>query len=601
MANTTVNIDIQVQSKSINKLEEELEAVNKQLKATAQNDPKFGEYAKEAQELTRQLDAANEAAEGFTDDKKFLAADGAIKVLGGSLAGVVGVLGTLGVESEAFGEFEKKAASAIAVAIGLKDISEGFRQISQSSVLASAKAKLFGITTKQALIATGVGIFVVALGSIVAYWDDITKAVTKFGEKVPFVGKAIETIKNAFDAIVESVRPVLEFLGILPDEIERANTAAIEANTAVIESGERELALLQAQQASAEEIFKKKEQMLQAELDNLKRNEADKEEIYKKETELLALQAAEETRIANEQEAKRQERIAKREAEREKEEQSEKDRLQALADIQEEFNTKQEDYEDQTEQQKLERQRERQLAELEQLQASEEQKAQVIAYYDQLIRDTQAEAKLAEDEKLAEEAEKKKEERAADLQAEADLEQKKLEIKKQSLQTLSELFGQETALGKAALIAKQAILVKELLAETKGLTFKAKNAATEATIDGAKAGSAIAAGSAETAKVGFPQNIPLLIGYAAQAVGIISAVKGAVSKTKSIAGVGGPSLSGLAAPQVSAVSAPAPQNVQTVAPQVVTTTPTVQAYVLSGNVTSAQEADAKLSTRRQLG
>ena len=151
------------------------------------------------------------------------------------------------------------------------------------------------------------------------------------------------------------------------------------------------------------------------------------------------------------------------------------------------------------------------------------------------------------------------------------------------------------------MIAKQAILVQELIAETKGLTFKAKNAATEATIDGAKAGSAIAAGSAETAKVGFPQNIPLLIGYAAQAVGIISAVKGAVSKTKSIAGAGGPSLSGLTAPQISSAAAP-PQNItQTAAPQLVTTTPTVQAYVLAGNVTSAQEADAKLSTRRNIG
>ena len=56
-----------------------------------------------------------------------------------------------------------------------------------------------------------------------------------------------------------------------------------------------------------------------------------------------------------------------------------------------------------------------------------------------------------------------------------------------SLDTLSELFGQETALGKVALLAKQAILVQEMIAEAKGLTFKAKNAATEAGIDGVKA------------------------------------------------------------------------------------------------------------------
>ena len=125
MANTTVNIDIQVQSKSIAQLEDQLEAVNAELKELPVGSQAFNEMSSEAQELTRQLDRANEAAEGFTDDKKFMAADGAIKVLGGSLAGVVGVLGTLGVESEAFGEFEKKAASAIAVAIGVFGINSG--------------------------------------------------------------------------------------------------------------------------------------------------------------------------------------------------------------------------------------------------------------------------------------------------------------------------------------------------------------------------------------------------------------------------------------------------------------------------------------------
>ena len=50
-----------------------------------------------------------------------------------------------------------------------------------------------------------------------------------------------------------------------------------------------------------------------------------------------------------------------------------------------------------------------------------------------------------------------------------------------------------------------------------------------------KSGSAVAQGTAETGKVGFPQNIPLLIAYALQAVGIISAIKGAVGKTKKVA------------------------------------------------------------------
>ena len=83
------------------------------------------------------------------------------------------------------------------------------------------------------------------------------------------------------------------------------------------------------------------------------------------------------------------------------------------------------------------------------------------------------------------------------------------------------MFGAETAVGKAALLAKQAIAAQELIMEvSKTITFA--QAAARSTV-------AVAEGTAQTAKVGFPQNIPLLIGYAAQAAGIIMAIKSAVS------------------------------------------------------------------------
>ena len=44
----------------------------------------------------------------------------------------------------------------------------------------------------------------------------------------------------------------------------------------------------------------------------------------------------------------------------------------------------------------------------------------------------------------------------------------------------------------------------------------------------------IAEGTAKTAKIGFPQNIPMLIGFAAQVVGIVSAIKNATKATEKI-------------------------------------------------------------------
>ena len=108
MARTeTIKINFDIQTASINELEKELAQINDELKDMAQNDAGFDEKAKEAAKLTNQLNKANKAAEGFTDEKKFQAADGAIKVLAGTLATTVGTLGLIGIESEAFAEMEK--------------------------------------------------------------------------------------------------------------------------------------------------------------------------------------------------------------------------------------------------------------------------------------------------------------------------------------------------------------------------------------------------------------------------------------------------------------------------------------------------------------
>jgi len=216
MANTTYNIDIQVQSKSLGDLENELQQINEELKGVAIGSDAFKELSQQAQKATKELRVAEEAVEGFTDEKKFMAADGAVKVLGGSLAGVVGVLGTLGVESEAFGEFERKAASAIAVAVGLKDISEGFKQIKDSSVLAGIATKLFGKVTKTALISTGIGAFVVLLGTMVAYWDDIKVALSGAASKQKAYNDRLEetvTISEGTVSLLESQIALIDAKG----------------------------------------------------------------------------------------------------------------------------------------------------------------------------------------------------------------------------------------------------------------------------------------------------------------------------------------------------------------------------------------------------
>ena len=105
--------------------------------------------------------------------------------------------------------------------------------------------------------------------------------------------------------------------------------------------------------------------------------------------------------------------------------------------------------------------------------------------------------------------------------------------KQKALDDLIAIGGAETKFGKAMFLLKQALAIKEMIME-------AKKTITFSSIAAAKSTVAVAEGTAQTAKVGFPQNIPLLIGYAAQAAGIIGAIKSATGTAKSaVSGIGG--------------------------------------------------------------
>lgn len=529
MATKTYKIDIDVESKTLGQLEDELGQINEELKQVDRNSAAFDELSKKSQTLTAEIEKTNNAIDGIKLEDKLQAADGAIKVFAGSLQTAVGSLGALGIESEVFGEFEKKAASAIAVGMGIKDVSEGFGQFAMVMKKSGVAAKLFGTTTSKALIATGIGAFIVLLGTVIAYWDDITAAVKKFANSVPFVGQAIEGIKTAFNSIMEAAKPVLEFLGILPDAAERAQMAIVETSGEVISQLERELAIAQAAGESAKELYDLRKQLIEEELINLRAANAEKEEIYAKETELLALNAAEQKRLRDEM----GENVVR-------EKQTTVNAIQTAG-------------------------------------AFEIETQGVVA----------EEVKIVNQQELAD--------REAYIQ-QSIVNQQKLDAARQmSLDNVVAIAGAESKVGRAALIAKQVLLAKELIAEAKSTITFASLKASEATV-------ATATGAAKTAAIGFPQNIPLLIAYAVQAAGIIgavvSAVKGAKKASKGVGG--GPSIS---VPSTRGAIAPSVQNINAqAAPEpAMEVSPTIRAYVLSGDTATALEADAKLSTRRSLG
>jgi hypothetical protein len=95
--------------------------------------------------------------------------------LGGAAAGfqlVQGTMGAFGAESAQVEEALLKVQSAMAIAEGVQGFKEAIPSI-----------KAFGTAMKAAIGSTGIGLLVVALGTVVAYWDDIKAAVSGVSEE----------------------------------------------------------------------------------------------------------------------------------------------------------------------------------------------------------------------------------------------------------------------------------------------------------------------------------------------------------------------------------------------------------------------------------
>ncbi len=272
MANTTVNIDVQVQTKSLQELEDELEDINKQLKEVPVGSEAFKELSGQAQQVTKELDKVNREVEGFTLDKKIETSQAAVLGFAGSLEAVVGTLGLLGIESEVFGEFEEKAISALTAARGLIDLSEGFGKLTKAINLSSLAAQTFGKVSRKALIGTGIGALVVATGAIVANFDKIVNLFNKLKGEAKKLQTEYEKLLENSQSQVNVLNTQLQSAQLLGESTEEI-TADIRQQLILQE--EYNMKLIESLNTQLEqENNDEKRQELQAQLNTAKERQA---------------------------------------------------------------------------------------------------------------------------------------------------------------------------------------------------------------------------------------------------------------------------------------------------------------------------------------
>jgi hypothetical protein len=109
----------------------------------------------------------------------------------GGFAAYQGAMGLVGVESKELEKQLLKVQSAMAIAQGLQVLGEARDSFKQLKAVAVDALKAI----KTEFLATGIGVFVVALGTIYAYWEDIKAAVSGVNEEQKKLNAASQ--KNA--------------------------------------------------------------------------------------------------------------------------------------------------------------------------------------------------------------------------------------------------------------------------------------------------------------------------------------------------------------------------------------------------------------------
>jgi hypothetical protein len=211
-----ISIDEGNSVKTLNSLESELSEINKELKDTAVNSDAFNKLASQAKLLEGEIQGINNSVKGLNLEDKIKAGDASMKILAGSTQTLVGSLGLLGVESEQLGKFEEKAASSIALGMGIKDLSKGIGDLSNvmaklpgPTKIATAAQRVFNTVLK----ANPVGLIITAITIVVGLF-------LVFNKRIREVISTFEPLNKIIEGAVGLFRKLGQALGFVASDAE---------------------------------------------------------------------------------------------------------------------------------------------------------------------------------------------------------------------------------------------------------------------------------------------------------------------------------------------------------------------------------------------
>lgn len=197
---------------SVKGLKQELRELTKQLGTLEQGSEAFNQAARRAGQLKEQIRGVNDAIENADPEKKFAPFSRTIQGLAGGFAAAQGAMALFGAESEDLEKTLVKVQGAMALSQGLNSLIEfknDFKDL--GGIIVKNVVKAF-TTLKGAIAATGIGLLVITIGTLITNWKEFSKTVETsipgFKTVTDFFGNLRQVGVGALKGLVEGFKVV---------------------------------------------------------------------------------------------------------------------------------------------------------------------------------------------------------------------------------------------------------------------------------------------------------------------------------------------------------------------------------------------------------
>jgi hypothetical protein len=220
----------------------------------------FGEFSNEAlaaqkkvAELSDKMDDFNDRVKALNPDK-FAKVQTVVQGISRGFQAGQGAMALFGAESEDLQKQLVKVQGAMALADGLEGlgkVQQQFKTLAKDGIQALVKS--FS-TLKGAIISTGIGVLVIALGYLIANFDKLGLSVKSDADKADDLAKANDALKTSMDLANKSIDAETELLKAQGVSLDKINNLKIKNLEIANKQLEADTANIRVQQANLEHL-----------------------------------------------------------------------------------------------------------------------------------------------------------------------------------------------------------------------------------------------------------------------------------------------------------------------------------------------------------